>query len=585
MRQEPQRAKMSVINERDRRPIEPPPILQLNWLNCSTEETKKYLQSPFYFMVANLMKANDTTKALDSHEYLSGSTVSSLYRLRDVDNTDGGFFVFGDLAVKKDGYYRLQFNLFEIMDGTVQNRKTMLSEVFVVHLPKKFPGAIEATFLSRTFSDQGVKMRIRKEHRLQTRKRKAERQIDSDMADVKRVVVTDQEPISGQRTSCQNEVLFGRWQSNVGVTSRSLGQTGPIETIHQASSMSAVNPFNPGGEGRLRYKDLTSRFRYYPKQHENKGFYEPMDTSNSISTSTSTSTNTSISLSNSLSSSTIGTPNSPSGDIGGNTNDGEPLAQDTSEFPSPISRTHSVTSEAPEQLSWSPASNDMMKIERLASHGCGSPSSGGAWHLTNNSSSNSNSNSDSYQDTPDLFHNSSNSPPSPTPTAYTVQSPPTLIHQAPSSEAHLASYHFTASDRRPTQSYASEDTHPLSHIHYAATKNEHWGERLPPLRAIMEDQHTDQHSLHTHVAPLELPAIITSGNPHRLGADSSSSSFLPTLFPSYVPQSNQQPKKQHQHQYQHNHTHNHNHHNHQSRQTPHSMSGQDVGGIFAQCSI
>ncbi|KAI9005513.1 velvet factor-domain-containing protein [Phycomyces nitens] len=518
MRQEPQRAKMSVINERDRRPIEPPPILQLNWLNCSTEETKKYLQSPFYFMVANLMKANDTTKALDSHEYLSGSTVSSLYRLRDVDNTDGGFFVFGDLAVKKDGYYRLQFNLFEITDATVHNRKTMLSEVFVVHLPKQFPGAIEATFLSRTFSDQGVKMRIRKEHRLQTRKRKAERLPDNDPAEIKRI---DQELIPGQRT-CQSDVLFGRWQSNVGMTSRSFGQPA-TETVHQASSMTTINPFNPGGEGRLRYKDLTSRFRYYPKQNENKHYEDSITNTNTSSSS----------------------PNSPSGCI--STSSISDHLQDTSEFPSPISRTHSITSDVPERsLPWTPpSSGDIMKIEMLAPHGISSHS--GQWPLSNG-----------YQDTPDLFHNPANSPPSPTPTTYTAQSPPAFIHQAPSSEAHLASYHFTGSDRHPP--HTPEPTHYLPHTPYATTNSENWGERLPPLRDIIED-YPGHRSTHRPIPALELPAIITPTNPRRpVAADSS---FLPTLFPSYVSQSAQ-------------------HQQHQMRQ-PRPMSGQDMAGLFAHC--
>lgn len=58
----------------------------------------------------------DTTCPLPTKEYLSGATVSSLYRLRDIDNTDGGFFVFGDLAVKKQGYFRLYFSLFEMIE-------------------------------------------------------------------------------------------------------------------------------------------------------------------------------------------------------------------------------------------------------------------------------------------------------------------------------------------------------------------------------------------------------------------------------------------------------------------------------------
>ena len=64
---------------------------------------------------------------------LTGTLVSSLHRLKDVDNTgtltlvdvvdvnvteltgpDGGFFVFGDLSVKVEGDFRLKFTLFEM---------------------------------------------------------------------------------------------------------------------------------------------------------------------------------------------------------------------------------------------------------------------------------------------------------------------------------------------------------------------------------------------------------------------------------------------------------------------------------------
>lgn len=40
VRQQPERAKVSLVNERDRRPIEPPPILQLRWDHATEEELK-----------------------------------------------------------------------------------------------------------------------------------------------------------------------------------------------------------------------------------------------------------------------------------------------------------------------------------------------------------------------------------------------------------------------------------------------------------------------------------------------------------------------------------------------------------------
>ncbi|KAI7905628.1 velvet factor-domain-containing protein [Cokeromyces recurvatus] len=228
IRQQPNRAKLSVINERDRRPIEPPPILQLHWKNCTENELKKCLQSPFYFTVANLVTEDDPeTPLLPIQNYLSGSTVSSLYRLRDIDNSDGGFFVFGDLAVKKEGRFKLRFSLFEIVEGEVRNRKTILSDTFTVYIPKQFPGPTEATFLSRTFSDQGVKMRIRKEHRLQSRKRKIEQTHDSISSEssypVKKYQPKDSKLIvsspsyaehsSSSSTTTSSDVLFGRWQA------------------------------------------------------------------------------------------------------------------------------------------------------------------------------------------------------------------------------------------------------------------------------------------------------------------------------------------------------------------------------------
>lgn len=80
---------------------------------------------------------------------------------------DGGFFVFGDLSVKLEGQFRLKFSMFEISNYSATNLKSVYSNVFQVYPSKTFPGMLESTFLSRSFSDQGVRIRIRKEHRVQ----------------------------------------------------------------------------------------------------------------------------------------------------------------------------------------------------------------------------------------------------------------------------------------------------------------------------------------------------------------------------------------------------------------------------------
>ena len=111
--------------------------------HTEADPNRNYLQSPYFFMCCNLCDANlerpgqlaaahqgeDLETA--SQSALAGTLVSSLHRLKDVDNTgmrdsilklyvdtqtclDGGFFVFPDLSVKIEGDFRLRFSLFEM---------------------------------------------------------------------------------------------------------------------------------------------------------------------------------------------------------------------------------------------------------------------------------------------------------------------------------------------------------------------------------------------------------------------------------------------------------------------------------------
>jgi hypothetical protein len=102
---------------------------------------------------------------------LAGTLVSSLHRLKDTDNNDGAFFVFGDLSIKIEGEFRLQFNLYEMRDKECFHMQSALSDSFTVYPQKNFPGMSESTFLTRSFSDQGVRLRLRKEPRTLLRKR------------------------------------------------------------------------------------------------------------------------------------------------------------------------------------------------------------------------------------------------------------------------------------------------------------------------------------------------------------------------------------------------------------------------------
>ncbi|KAI9280153.1 velvet factor [Umbelopsis sp. AD052] len=167
IRQQPEQARLSTGNERERRTIEPPPIVQISLNGVSPENEGNWLQSPNYFMCANLVHpTNDSKVYTPHHPALAGQVVSAMYKLKDIDNQDGAYCVFGDLSVKAEGEFRLKFTLFKIQDAKVINIISIISSSFMTYAAKAYPGAMEPTFLSRSFYDQGARIRIRKENSL-----------------------------------------------------------------------------------------------------------------------------------------------------------------------------------------------------------------------------------------------------------------------------------------------------------------------------------------------------------------------------------------------------------------------------------
>ncbi|KAJ4295220.1 hypothetical protein N0V90_007231 [Kalmusia sp. IMI 367209] len=164
MRQEPKEALLTIDGkEKGRKPVDPPPIIQL-----TVNSGDNFLQSPYLFMVTNLWKLDqDEPWHGRSEKSLCGTLCSSLHRLKDTNNKTGGFFVFGDISVKTAGNFRLHFSLFDYQKENAEAAflGSIISKPFKVSLPKDFKGMEESTYLSRAFSDQGVRLRLRKEPR------------------------------------------------------------------------------------------------------------------------------------------------------------------------------------------------------------------------------------------------------------------------------------------------------------------------------------------------------------------------------------------------------------------------------------
>ncbi|KAJ1995704.1 hypothetical protein GGI25_000680 [Coemansia spiralis] len=170
LRQEPNRSRMCGIGEKaDRRPVDPPPIIQLHVTDPTTSNNRVYLHNPYYFMYATLMdeRGERELNTLNDKKArtMTGSVVASLAHLKDIDGNDGAFFVFPDLSVRCEGVYKLKFSLFEIVGNQVFFCKSITSAMFTVYSAKKFPGMEESTRLTKLFAEQGLKIRVRKEQK------------------------------------------------------------------------------------------------------------------------------------------------------------------------------------------------------------------------------------------------------------------------------------------------------------------------------------------------------------------------------------------------------------------------------------
>ncbi|KAF2749426.1 hypothetical protein M011DRAFT_456897 [Sporormia fimetaria CBS 119925] len=169
VRQQPKEALQAADGkEKGRKPVDPPPVVQLK-IKHSADPAEHYMQSPYLFMCITLYKADvDEPLEKNGSKVLLGCLASSLHRLKDVDNQDTAFFIWGDVSVKVAGEFRLHFSLFDLHHRAtkeVQYLGNVTSKPFRVVPLKDWKGMAESTYLSRAFSDQGCRLRLRKEPR------------------------------------------------------------------------------------------------------------------------------------------------------------------------------------------------------------------------------------------------------------------------------------------------------------------------------------------------------------------------------------------------------------------------------------
>ncbi|KAL8931802.1 MAG: hypothetical protein Q9211_006723, partial [Gyalolechia sp. 1 TL-2023] len=203
--QQPERARAcgsGAKSSADRRPVDPPPVVQLRIFEGEEKKDVTYPYNANFFLFTTLESARPIAQPRlhpvpQSMPVLTGMPVAGIAYLDRPD--PAGYFIFPDLSVRHEGKYRLNFNLYEEVkepkdeDATspaataaaeklcggpmapqahVHFRLEVRSNTFAVYSAKKFPGLTESTGLSKMVADQGCRVRIRRDVRMRRRETK-----------------------------------------------------------------------------------------------------------------------------------------------------------------------------------------------------------------------------------------------------------------------------------------------------------------------------------------------------------------------------------------------------------------------------
>ncbi|OKL63799.1 hypothetical protein UA08_00752 [Talaromyces atroroseus] len=209
--QQPERARAcgaGAKSSADRRPVDPPPVVELRVYESDVDNDMSKTDITFaynanFFLFATLENARPIAQGRVSGQapncpVLTGVPVAGIAYLDRP--AQAGYFIFPDLSVRHEGFYRLNFNLYEeVKDAKDADKDTPLpspqsqassgkptapksflnfrlevkSAPFQVYSAKKFPGLATSTSLSRVVAEQGCRVRIRRDVRMRRRGEKS----------------------------------------------------------------------------------------------------------------------------------------------------------------------------------------------------------------------------------------------------------------------------------------------------------------------------------------------------------------------------------------------------------------------------
>ncbi|GAC99905.1 hypothetical protein PHSY_007508 [Pseudozyma hubeiensis SY62] len=185
IRQQPQQGRLCGLGSKDKRPLDPLPILQLRIISPDGTEDEEAENSSNLVLQVSLYKEDPVTGThteavlVETNDpsypwtrMLEGRLVASANVARDLDGSRACFFVFTDLSIRQEGPFRLAFKLLALGPPSMGPASASghilaeaLTEPFTIYSPRRFPGMTESTELAKCLARQGIQVPVRNDIR------------------------------------------------------------------------------------------------------------------------------------------------------------------------------------------------------------------------------------------------------------------------------------------------------------------------------------------------------------------------------------------------------------------------------------
>ncbi|KAJ3213299.1 hypothetical protein HK099_007473 [Clydaea vesicula] len=175
MRQQPYHARMCGNTNKDRRSVDPPPIVELFEIDEEGQLYPVIKESGYYSMRCDLWDEDGLSKAKavkkngNQLPLILGDLMEGSRILTDDLGRVGTFFVFNDISIRYQGKYKLKFTFYDLENpdkpASLANKTSIRAEIFsntfVAITAREFPGMLKSAQITKIFKTQGLKLSIR----------------------------------------------------------------------------------------------------------------------------------------------------------------------------------------------------------------------------------------------------------------------------------------------------------------------------------------------------------------------------------------------------------------------------------------